>query len=995
MKFTNTNEPESIAIIGMAGRFPGARSVRELWQNLCTGQECISRFSDDELLANGVPPELFKEPNYVRARAVLADVELFDASFFGFTPREAEVTDPQHRLFLECAWEALEDAGYDPAGCAGSIGVYAGSSLNTYFLRHVLAHHGGVEHFTRGFQVDGYHLLVGNDKDYLATRVAYKLNLRGPAITVQTACSSSLVAICQACSALLACQCDLALAGGVSISFPQSRGYLYQEGAIASADGHCRPFDADAGGTVFGAGVAIVLLKRLSEALADGDHIYAVVKGVAVNNDGSDKVSFSAPSIAGQAEVIALAHALAGVTADTISYVEAHGTGTPLGDPIELAGLTQAFRATTDKQQFCALGAVKSNIGHLECAAGVAGLIKTALALEHRLIPPTLHFQQPNPKCDFANSPFYVAARLTEWKDVPLPRRAGVSSFGVGGTNAHVVLEEAPDREPSGPSRPAQLLVLSAKSETALEKATENLAAWLRANVGQASGLPPRKGEGRPEACPTFADVAFTLQTGRKAFEQRRMLVAGDANEAVELLERKDSRRVFTEARRAPNPQVVFMFPGQGAQYVNMGKQLYATELIFRERVDACAEILKPLLQADLRALLYPPTGQEESARFQLTQTSVTQPALFVIEYALARLWMSWGIQPAAMVGHSVGEYVAAVLAGVMTLDDGLALLATRARLMQSMPEGGMLSVRLPEAEVRPLLRDSLAVAVVNSPKHCVVSGPHDDLAELKRALESRGVACKPLHTSHAFHSPMMEPIVEPFTQRVRQVKLNAAQIPIVSTFTGRWMAPDEWMDPSYWARQLRHTVRFAEAVGELTKQPNFILLEVGPGQTLAQLAQQHPARPKAQLVCPSMPPIDNPDETVARLTALGRLWLAGVNVDWHGFYRHERRRRVPLPTYPFERQRHWIDRPPTGASPIPAFEQPERNGSDGNSASDGEASGLAICCVELPERFLPPGGQPFSRGAAEEIVRQQLRLMSAQLEAVARAGSIAQQSTQ
>lgn len=979
MPSADQNDPESIAIIGMAGRFPGARSVSEFWRNLCAGKECISRFSDEELLADGESPEALRSPNYVRARAVLQDVELFDTGFFGFTPRDAEVTDPQHRLFLECAWEALEDGGCDPARLARSVGVYAGTSLNTYFLRHVLGGQERIESFTREFQVNGYPLLIGNDKDYLATRVAYKLNLRGPAITLQTACSSSLVAVCQACASLLTYQCDLALAGGVSITFPQRRGYFYQEGSITSSDGHCRPFDAAATGTVFGAGVAVVLLERLSEALSEGDHIYAVIKGAAVNNDGSDKVSFSAPSIAGQAEVVAHAQALAETGADAISYVEAHGTGTPLGDPIEIAALTQAFRATTDKRQFCALGSVKSNIGHLEAAAGVAGLIKTALALHHRLIPPTLHFQKPNPKCDFPNSPFYVVAKLTEWTDVPLPRRAGVSSFGFGGTNAHVVLEEAPDREPSSPSRPAQLLVLSARTERALEQATRNLVGWLRGHFGRAGRLPLRKGEGRQEACPTFADAAFTLQTGRKVFEHRRVVVASEAGEAAELLEKKDARRVFTQSRRPRSPQVVFMFPGQGAQYVNMGRQLYATERVFRESVDECAEMLRPRLETDLRSLLYPPAGEEEKARWQLTQTSVTQPALFVIEYALARLWGSWGVQPAALIGHSVGEYVAAVLAGVMWLEEGLGLLAARARLMQAMPAGGMLSIRLPEAEVHPLLGETLAVAVVNSPKHCVVSGPPDALAELKRTLETRQVACKPLHTSHAFHSPMMEPMVAPFTELVRQVPLRKAHIPIVSTLTGRWIEPDEWTDPTYWSRQLRHTVRFAEGIGELVKNPDFILLEVGPGQTLAQLAQQHPERAPEQLVLPSMPPIENPDETVGVLTALGRLWLAGVEVDWSGFYRDERRHRLPLPTYPFERQRYWIELPKSGGSSGTArwpAEQPlgQTNSAVPAALSQGlgdQPNGAAI----VPS--------PAVGASVEEVIGEQLRLMSLQLQAL------------
>ncbi len=883
---------EGIAIIGMAGRFPGAASVSELWRNLCDGCESIRTFTDDELIANGVNQELLKDPTYVRARAVLDDVDLFDAAFFGFTPRDAELTDPQHRLFLEACWQALEDGAVDPATARGNIGVFAGCSMNTYLLANVLASRKSVESFTRGFQVDGYNILVGNDKDYLATRVAYKLNLRGPAITIQTACSTSLVAICQAVAALNSFQCDMALAGGVSISFPQVRGYLYEEGAIASADGHCRAFDAAAQGTVFGSGCGVVLLKRLADAVADGDPIYAVIKGAAVNNDGGGKVSYMAPSPEGQADVIALAHALAGVTADEISYVEAHGTGTPLGDPIEIAGLTQAFQATTDKKQFCWLGAAKTNFGHLESAAGVTGLIKTALALHHRELPATLHFKNPNPQIDFANSPFKVVASRTSWEGVPLPRRAGVSSFGVGGTNAHVVLEEAPERAPAGPSRPVQLLVLSTRSPKSLDASAENLACWLERGP-------------TPEA---FADASFTLATGRRVFDHRRVVIASDAAGAATLLRNPDPKRVFNQERRSPQPRVAFLFPGQGSQYVNMGRELYVSEPVFRECIDDCCRMLEPHLDLDLRTLLHPAADLEASASEQLNLTSFTQPALFVIEYALAKLWMAWGIQPSALVGHSIGEFVAAVLAGVMTLNDGLRLVAARARLMQAQPSGAMLSVRLPEADLRSLLDDSLAVAVINSPKNCVASGTHEAIAALQEKLQAAGVASKPLHTSHAFHSPMMQPVLEAFESEVRSIRLAPAAIRAVSTMTGGWIEAKDWADPAYWTAQLRHSVRFADAVEVLALEPDMILLEVGPGQVLSTLAQQHPSRSKDQPVVPSMPPVQKPGETEAMLRALGRLWLAGVAPDWAGFYSNERRNRLALPGYAFEHRRFWVD---------------------------------------------------------------------------------------
>jgi acyl transferase domain-containing protein len=987
----NNGSLEGVAIIGMAGRFPGASSVEAFWQNLVNGVDSISHFSDAELEVSNAE---VSQPAYVKARGVLEGVDLFDAAYFNLTPREAELTDPQQRVFLECALEALENAGYDPDRYAGAIGVYAGCSLNTYLLHNLCANRRFIEEALKGHQMSTSPVLLGNDKDFLATRVAYKLNLRGPCVVIQTACSTSLVAVVQACQSLVSYQCDVALAGGVSISFPQKRGCVYQEGAMVSSDGRCRPFDASAEGTVFGGGVGIVVLRRLADAVEAGDHIVAVIKGFALNNDGSGKSSYMAPSANGQAEVISLAQALAGVKADTISYVEAHGTGTPLGDPIEVAGLTQAFRATTDRQQFCALGAVKGNVGHLESAAGVAGLIKTALALEHRLIPPTPHFEQPNLKCGLETSPFYVVSKLTEWKGVPLPRRAGVSAFGIGGTNAHVVLEEAPPFESQPSRRPAQLLVMSAKSAGALDRLTKNLAARLETlaagenpaaalaeSAAAASSVSP------PGRSADLADIAYTLQTGRRLFKHRRAVAAPTLAEAITLLEKPEPRRVFTQAEREPGTRIAFLFPGQGAQYVNMGRQLYETEPVFREALDQCAATLQPILGLDLRSLLFPPPGNEDAARGQLNQTTITQPALFVVEYALAKLWLAWGIRPAAMVGHSVGEYVAAVLAGVMSLEDGLALLAERARLMQSMPAGGMLSVRLPELEVRPLLSGCLALAVVNSPKLCVVSGPHEELAALKATLEGRGAACKPLHTSHAFHSPMMEPLLGPFGERVGRVKLAPAQIPIISTLTGQWIQPQEWTDPSYWTRQLRHTIRFADAAASLMKAGRHVLLEVGPGQTLTTLVQQHPERPKQLLALASMPPIEEPAESVALLTALGRLWLEGVEVDWDAFYGAEQRRRLPLPTYPFERRRCWVEPPKPVSGNGSGTKEPI--GSAGGSAGRPVSSGNGQHGLALPKNgqesqrsgFAP--AQPASLALAEQVMDSQLRLMKSQLEAL------------
>jgi acyl transferase domain-containing protein/thioesterase domain-containing protein/acyl carrier protein len=883
-----------IAIIGMSGRFPGARDIDEFWQNLREGRESITFFSDEALAFSDIDPAVLNDSRYVKARGVLEGAELFDASFFGFSPREAEIMDPQHRIFLECAWEALENAGYDPEQYKGSIGVYAGVSMNTYLLNNLYVD----GDFTRS--VTGLHMRIGSDKDFLTTRVSYALNLAGPSVAVQTTCSTSLVAVHLACQSLLSGECDIALAGGVSLRVPQKAGYVYQEGGIYSPDGHCRAFDARAQGTVGGNGVGIVVLKRLQDALADGDCMQAVIKGSAINNDGALKVGYTAPSVDGQARVIARALAMAETDPETVSYIEAHGTGTTLGDPIEIAALTQAFRASTEKKGFCAIGSVKTNIGHLDVAAGVAGLIKTVLALKRHELPPSLYFEQPNPQIPFANSPFYVNTTLSEWRTGTTPRRAGVSSFGMGGTNAHVVLEEAPPREPSGASRPLKLLILAAKTPTALERATANLVTHLK----QHPNLNP-------------ADVAYTLQVGRKEFSHRRTVVCRDLDEAVIALETLDPQRVWTHVHDPKERPIAFMFPGQGTQYVHMGCDLYQGEPTFREHVNHCAELLQPHLQMNLRDVLYPSDAEREVATYRLRQTSITQPALFVIEYALAKLWMAWGVHPQAMIGHSIGEYVAACLAGVFSLEDALTLVAARGRLMQSLPAGAMLVVPLSQKEVELLLGESLSLASINGLSLCLVSGPTDAVEGLETQLIQRGIACRRLHTSHAFHSAMMEPIIEPFTAQAQTVNLKPPQIPYISNVTGTWITAAEATSPRYWARHLRHTVRFVEGLHELLQDAERILLEVGPGQTLNTLAKQCPDNTTGRVVLSSLRhPHDQLSDVAFLLHTVDRLWLAGVQVDWSGFYAHERRYRVPLPTYPFERQRYWVEPQKQACSP-------------------------------------------------------------------------------
>ena len=886
------NDKDEVAIIGMAGRFPDANNVDTFWQNLQNGVESISFFTDKELLSTGLDPKLLSDHQYVKAGTVLEDIELFDASFFGFTPRDAEITDPQHRIFIECVWEALENAGYDSEAYPGQIGLFAGTTVSNYLLSNLYPNQDFIK------SADTFQIFIGNDKDHLPTQISYKLNLKGPSINVQTTCSTSLVAVHLACQSLLNGESDIALAGGVSIQVPQKTGYLYQEGSINSPDGHCRAFDAQAQGTVFGSGSGVVVLKRLEDAVVDGDHIHAVIKASAINNDGSLKVGYTAPSVDGQREVILEALALAGVEPETINYIEAHGTGTPLGDPIEITALTQAFRASTNKKGFCAIGSVKTNIGHLNTAAGVTGLIKTVLALKNRQIPPSLHFQEPNPQIDFANSPFCVNNKLSEWKTNGTPRRAGVSSFGIGGTNAHVILEEAPIIEASSPSRPYQLLLLSAKTSTALDTAT----AQLRDHLEQNPNI-------------TLPDLAYTLQVGRRDFDYRRMVICQDLDDAVKSLNSQDPQAILSHHHKPGHCQVIFMFSGQGSQYANMGRELYEVEPKFKEHVDICAEILQPHLGLDIRSLLYPEKEEIETASKQLQQTSFTQPALFVTEYALAQLLLSWGVRPEAMIGHSIGEYVAATIAGVFSLEDALKIVAKRGQLMQQVPTGSMLAIKMPEKDVQQLLdgnqlyRESLQIAVINSPESCVVSGTNDAIAALQKQLLSQEVECRLLHTSHAFHSQMMEPILSAFTEVVKTVKLNPPHIRFISNVTGNWITEEQATNPDYWCRHLRQTVRFSDGISQLIQQFEGVFLEIGPGRTLSTLTRQHLEINTEQQVLTSLRHVKEQQSDVSfLLQTLGRLWLRGVEIDWSEFYTHEHRHRLPLPTYPFERQRYWVD---------------------------------------------------------------------------------------
>jgi len=871
----------AIAVIGMAGRFPGADDLDGFWRLVRDGVDVLETFSDADLDQAGVPAALRSKPNYVRRGTALPQAEHFDAAFFALSPREAQILDPQQRIFLECAWQALEHAGHGAAASEASVGVYAGASMNTYLINQLLRAPALLA------AAGGYQVMLGNDKDFLCTRVSYKLDLRGPSMTIQTACSTSLVAVEAACRALQRGECEMALAGGVSVSFPQRSGYLFEEGMIFSPDGLCRPFDAQARGTRSGAGAGVVVLKRLAQALADGDTVHAVIRGVAINNDGAAKAGFTAPSVDGQIEVIAMAQALAQVEPRSVSYIEAHGTGTPLGDPIEVAALNTVFRASTADVGFCRLGSLKANLGHLDAAAGVAGLIKTVLALQHRELPPLVNFTTANPQLDLARSPFVASAEAADWASDSQPRRAGVSSFGIGGTNAHAVLEEAPAATASQASREPQLLLLSARTSTALEQATTRLADHLQAHPQLA-----------------LADAAWTLQIGRRAFEHRRVVVASSAEQAIARLRRPQIAPVFSASHRGEPAPVAFLFSGQGSQHSGMGAELYRSEPVFRDAVDRCATLLQPALGRDLRALMF-----LEEHRAALDETHLTQPALFVTEYALASLWMVWGVQPQSMMGHSIGEYVAAHLAGVMSLADALALVATRGRLMQAMPAGSMAAVHLGAAELERWLVDGIEIAAVNTPTLCAVAGPTEAINALLARLGTQGIEARRLHTSHAFHSAMMDAALAPFIAAFDQIPLSPPKIPYISNLTGTWITPEQATSPDYYARHLREAVRFDAGLRTLAADPALCLLEVGPGTALTALARSALGKDGAKRALASLThPLEQRPQAEALLDAAGRLWLAGVTLDWRGLNAGATLHRVPLPTYPFERQRFGVD---------------------------------------------------------------------------------------
>ncbi len=886
---------EPIAIVGMAARYPGAPDLATFWGNLMQGVESIGRFAEHEL-----PPAHRGLADYVPARGVLEGVEQFDAPFFGVTPGEASVLDPQQRLLLELAWEALEHAGHAPEQVAGSVGVFAGTHVNTYFQNNLFKRP-EVE-----ARIGAFNIMVANEKDYVATRIAHRLSLTGPAISVHTACSTSLVAIAQAIDSLHLGHCDMALAGGASVTLPQKAGHVFADGGVMSSDGSTRSFDARGSGTVFSDGAGMVVLKRLSDAQRDGDTIYALLVGSALNNDGGDKASFMAPSSSGQSKVVSLALDNAGINARDIDYVEAHGTATPIGDPIEVDGLTKAYRRDTQDVGYCGIGSVKTNIGHTVAAAGVAGVIKTALALHHQVIPASLHFEKPNPAIDFGKTPFAVVAKAKSWPRSERTRRAGVSSFGVGGTNAHVIMQEAPAVKVPEASSRTYVLPLAARSVDVLGVMTNRL-------VGALADTSER-----------IADIGATLALGRRAFPERRAVIASTREEAIAAFKSGESRRVITRTVPPKAAHVVFMFPGQGSQTVGMGKKLYERFSVFRAVVDDCAERLKTHLGKDLRELIWPPASvAAETAAATLRDTAVAQSALFTIELATAKLWMDLGVVPTAMVGHSVGEFVAACLSGVFSLDDALLLVATRGRLMAGMPPGSMMSVRMAEADLLKELPDGIAVATINAPMLSVISGPTDAVAAFGAKLQGKGIAVRALHTSHAFHSAMMDAALPPFRETVKSVKLSPPTIPFASTVNGAWVDAKVATDVDYWATHLRKTVRFVDAMATISGDEARLLVECGPRNVLSQLARQQPAeKDRGRVVASLAEALTEDDEDAAFAQAIAQVWSWGVPIDWSRVYADEQVQRVALPTYPFDRKRHWVDPAAVAAEPAPTVQR-------------------------------------------------------------------------
>ena len=885
-----------IAIVGMACKFPGAETIDQFWLNLKYGVESISNFTDEDLKKAGIPEQRSKLPNYVKRGGVLNEIEYFDAAFFGYGPGEAALIDPQQRLFLQTSWECLENAGHDPYTYPDRIGVYAGSSLSTYLMFNIIPSLSNID------PVGEFQAMISNDKDYLSTRVAYKLNLGGPSVTVQTACSTSLVAIHMACQSILNGECEMALAGGSSVTVPHRGGYLFQQGGVLSPDGHCRAFDKNSRGTVKGNGVGTVLLKPLTDALEDKNHIYAVIKGTSINNDGSRKVGYTAPSVDGQSEVIDEALLVPQINPESIGYVETHGTGTPLGDPIEMAALSNVYNKYTNKKNFCAIGALKTNVGHMDAAAGVGGLIKSSLCLYNKALVPSLNFNEPNEEIDFQEGPFFVNTQYQKWeKPVDSLRRAAVSSFGIGGTNAHAVIEEAPVREDSKSIKETHLLLISAKTPSALDKMEINLSEYIK---------------NHPQT--PIHNIAFTLMTGRHHFQHRRYIVVSDtkqllseiAQEKISKISKVSKDKTYSNNERISS-QIVFMFSGQGSQYIQMGADLCRNIPAFRQSVDECCQLLKTQMDIDIKSIIYPESKINEETASLINQTEYTQSAIFIIEYCLAKLWMSWGIIPSAMIGHSIGEYVAATISGVMSLEEALRLVAIRGKVMSKCPgRGAMLSINAGEQDVKQYLNDEIQLAAINAEDVCVVSGVVEAISQLEEELKNKGISVRRLHTSHAFHSKLMRPIVEMFQTELMKIKFNKPQISYISNVSGKWIESDECMSPTYWINHLLSPVNFYQGIRTLLESEFKLFLEVGPGQVLNSLTKRILKDEDCEVLYSIRHPKEKINDYQFILNILGNIWSSGVSFNVNTLFSDDDCYLVPLPTYPFETKRYWIDRP-------------------------------------------------------------------------------------
>lgn len=869
-----------IVVIGIAGRFPGADDTDQLWELLKDGREGISFFEEGEL-SDYIPRQKRENPDYVRARGIINHADQFDAEFFNINPKLAELMDPQQRVFLEIAWEVLESTGHLPGIYQGKTGVFAGTSNNSYYRRNVLSNPDLVSN------VGSFQVMAANEKDYVSTRTAYELNLNGPAVTILAACSTSLVAVAQAVESLRAGKCDVAIAGGVAITSPIKSGYLYKDGAMLSNDGHCRTFDAHAGGTTFSDGAGVVLLKPREAAECDGDYIYGIIRGIGLNNDGGSKGNFAAPSADGQAGAIAAAIADAGISPRDISYVEAHGTATYIGDPIEIEGLKMAF-GQTETTGYCGLGSIKSNVGHLTAAAGVAGLIKVMLALKYQQLPPTINFKSLNPNIQLDDSPFYINSKLSDWH-ANGKRTAGVSSFGVGGTNAHVIVQEVSQRAASSVSkRPLQLITWSAKNEDSLSAYAERLSVWVNKNSNE-----------------SLADAAYTLQTKRKHFNHRNFTIVGDTEAlSSQLLAQHNHNKQIIKLK---NKQVAFIFPGQDAKYLHMCCELYDNEPAFKTAVDECASLFSQETGQDIREVIYP-VGEDN----RLSQTQYTQPALFTMSYAIAQLWLSWGILPTVVTGHSIGELAAAYFAGVLSLPDAVKLVAARGKLIAQMPPGVMLAIRAHVNQLKPLLIDGVSLAAVNGLRNCVLSGNAEDIEAFAAQLEALGIPSVMMQAQHAFHSPALAEAAVQFKEVVKQVTLNEPVLPLISTATGKRLTADEAKDPEYWSSQIIKPVLFADAIDTLMAEGIQVMLETGPNQVASSLITQQVGKADVSVLSSSLQPQRQASAYLPLLTSLGQLWQHGIEPDWNAFYQHEKRRKIILPTYAFNRKYYWVN-PPIG----------------------------------------------------------------------------------